>query len=371
MTVARGADPEELPSYTDQLKPSERTIEGTIERWDRAQGTFNHMEGGQGDMLRAAGLLLKDNFTGTPGEFGVTRRGEDSVYGAFSDLLDNIDLSEQAPTPTLLLAGELIHKAAWTEPDAKRQQRLFDGAEAIYTRIYEDPKAPWQDHKFRAGQYRSDIRFHVLSAQIREAVAGGDIIGKVSNLRREAMDMLREQIGDMNEMRLLALKADGANKLEERNDWAGAMFEQFIQIALRHQIYLQGNIQTAGHYEVRRAFHSEDRPVTPKISIKKQQFDLVVQHYDNDGNVEETTPIQLKLRQHADEREDSKTAEEEAAAYTPEILFIRVTDLTPEGMRRIGEDMVRAYVGNDPKRDIESLRRLQGRFSPMFAAHSR
>lgn len=186
--------------------PQDQTISNGVADWDRTAGTGNGYSEGQGDLLRAAGLLLHANFSGKPEDFALPLTDSDEVYQRFMGLLESNNLDQQRPSKDLLLAGQLVHMAGWVEKDEQRQEHLFAAAVAVYDRIYNDPNAVWID-RLTAGQYRADIYFEWLSQEMRESVKYQDL-EHLDSLRDLALALLKEMAADLQQAGRLVNQAD-------------------------------------------------------------------------------------------------------------------------------------------------------------------
>lgn len=336
-----------------QVRPEAgNSVSEAVQTWDRMLGTFNHMEEGEGDMLRAAGLVLSDNVVKNAKDEFIPASGEPgTVYDAFVSMFENNKMEDQKSTPALLTAGQLVHKAGWVEKDPYKQTHLFDIADKIYSRIYEDASLPWQDHKFLAGQLRADIRFHAIGRNFR-SLAPGNVAAR-NDLAQRAVGLMREQIGNLMRMSQLMNKVKTP---QEKSEWSGKMFEAFALIALRDALYISPDAPVVG-YEVRRAFTSEDEPLNLHTGKRRDAFDLVIQKYDQSGKVIATNPVQLKLGKNSDEKGN----------YRPEITYVRVTNLSPQRMMQAADNLLVAYGEHDYHKGIGPLREVQATLQSTLA----
>jgi len=288
-TAIRGADFEGIEDFPNIMPEAEKTCGTVIKAWDAALGSFNPMTDGQGDLLRAAGLLLQNNVIPSKGEFsGVKERDPSTVYEAFSSMFRRNPIQEQAPGKQLLLAAELVHKAGWVEPNPQRQAALFDKAETMYDRITQaEGNNRWVKGRMRAAAHGADIRFNRAMSEFEEVQRRKDVPAQhrvISKLER----LMRERASNVEEL----YHYYKGHKGETGGEIKGLLFELFVPLAVRDIIVsdLHPGVKDT-RYEVRHAFSSEDQSaagITPRPS-----FDLVVQRYVDDGIV--TTPVELKI----------------------------------------------------------------------------
>ena len=360
--VVRGAelaDTELMPDICTG-EPQELNISNAIAEWDRSAGTFNKYREGQGDLLRAAGLLLYSNFAGDPESFSMTGSDSDQVYDQFAALTENNSWESQRPTADLLLAGQLIHKAAWIEADPSRQEHLFKTAVAAYDRLYNDPDAKWSD-RLQAGQFKADIHFQWLDQDIYEAAASGDHEA-LKAYQDMAFQLLSEQVVDLQKIGELV---DLANKQGEVDGleafwWAGFMLERFMVIATRDLIYLRTKPDHANEYGVRSSFTHEDQPRTLKLKPKRS-FDMVVQHRNVEGQIADTTSIQFKLLGRTDEKRFGDREED-----YDKVKVIYVKRCSDVKMTRAAEGLLAAYKEKELLQGNGTLQRVQKLVNPVF-----
>ena len=361
--VIRGADAAHIELEPDMQthEPQEATISNAVAEWDRTTDSFNPMNEGQGDLLRAAGLLMQANFSGHPEKFGLPSTESDEVYERFASLFGNNDLALQRPTNELLLTGQLIHKAGWIEKDENRQEQLFCMAISTYDRIYADQAAEWSD-RLLASQYRADIYFHWLDQDIRSAIAIGDR-DAVEASKALAVELLKEQLADLRQMGRFVEAADNSTDGAEGSDghaWAGSMLESFASIAARNRMYVRSELQTAPEYSVRRAFRHEDEPRNFKLKPRRS-FDIVMQRRAADGTIVHTTPVQLKLLGRKDEHKAG--SREQGYGAIPVVVVKRCS---PEKMMEAADNLLVAYAEGELDRGEGPLGRVEELLNNVF-----
>ncbi len=350
-------------------KPQEATISNAVAAWDQAIGSFNAYHEGQPDLLRAAGLLLYANYSGDPEDFIMTGSDSEHVSEQFMTLVGKNSWELQKPTKDLLLAGQLIHKAAWVEQEPSARETLFVTAVLAYDRLYDDTTAEWTD-RLLASQYRADIRFEWLDQDLRAAKLAGDNEW-LQSLQELAIELLEEQLVDLQEIGRQVKLADARDALtggDEGADWAGFMLESFAAIVTRGLMYVHSEPGAAIDYGLRRAFKHEDEPNTLKLRPYRS-FDLIVQRRDTDGNFVHTTPIQLKLLSREEEEGDNakKAAHgakasrrnrvgEEDYGGIPVLYFKRCST---DKMAQAADDLLAAYQNRKLPASQGALRRAQ------------
>lgn len=354
--VIRGAEPHNIELYTDIFtdEPQDQTIANAVAEWDRSVGTFNSYREGQGDLLRGAGLLLHANFSGDPEEFSFPSTASCEVYERFMSLFGNNSLKQQKPTPDLLLAGQLVHKAGLIEANPDRREHLLAASQSVYDRIYNDPDAVWID-RLTAGQYRSDIHFEWLAEEMREAVKYQDT-SYLADLRDLAIDLIRESATDFQQAGRLLDRAKESQEAVggyEGHEWVGFMAQVFRRIAARDMIHVRSKPTLAARYGIRGAFEHEDRPRNLKL-YPKQSFDDVVQRRDINGNIAETTPVQVWLQSY---RHKPRPGKEEGAYGR--IPCIVITGLSHYQMKGAIDNLLVAYEKGHMQRGIGALASMQ------------
>lgn len=363
-TVVRGAELTDIELLPDICtgEPQEVNIGNAIAEWDRSAGTFNKYQGGQSDLLRAAGLLLYNNFADDPESFNMTGSDSDQVYDQFVTLTDNNSWESQKGTADLLLAGQLIHKAAWLEPDPLCQEHLFTTAIAAYEQLYNDPEAKWSD-RLQAGQFRADIRFQQLDQEIHEAGSNGDREA-LRDYQDIAFKLLSEQVADLQKTGELV---DLANELGEVDGleafwWAGFMLEQFTVCVTRDLIYLRTKPDHANEYGVRRAFAHEDQPRTLKLKPKRS-FDMVVQHRNTEGEIKDTTSIQFKLLGRTGEK---RPGDRESDYESSHVKVIYIKRCSTDKMTKAAEALLASYEQKERLEGNGTVDRVQKLLNNIF-----
>lgn len=285
-----------------------------IHLWNRALGSFNQLESAQGDLLRAAGLLLEGNIDPRRGSFVPVSGNPSDTYKAFGFLFGHNPVEVQRPTPDLLLAAELVHKAAWTETNLGRQARLFSMAEAMYSRLI-DGQGP-SEERFRAMQYRADIRFHAVGDSLRAAILKTNAT-KISALEAQAETMVVQQLGEAIQLSDWVVENLQQITPAERNTRHGLLGEATLALCFRARLLEEG-IERLALNEIRRAFSHEDQVLSGGSLKPNTSFDFVKQGFDLRGHIYSTTPIQLKLR--SPKTISEKRRPVDAASYMPGIL---------------------------------------------------
>lgn len=354
--VIQEADPFSVALMPDMLtnQPQEPTVSNGVSEWYRSLGSFNALGDARGDLLRGAGLLLHANFVGAADGFRFPTTESDNVYDRFKDIVASNPLEHQKPSRDLLLTAQLVHTAAWAEADPEVQNDLFVTAERIYDFIRRSKKAEWVD-RLLAGQYRSDIRFHWLGEEMREAVRYGDQEA-LDRVQTVATALLRQQAADLHQASTLL---GMANKQEASfggwngKHWAGFMLESFTMIAVRDLLYVRSKPSLAARFEVRRSLPHEDLPRNLRLQ-PKQAFDVVMSHRDIHGQIDHTTPMQLKLY-----RAGGKPRGGSKEDFLDEIEYISVSGLTAKQMVRATDNLMVAYAERDLQRGEGPLTLLQ------------
>lgn len=323
-----------LVAMPEVLREQPQDIPHVVATWDRATGSFNHMAQGQGDLLRGAGLLLQANRRrSAKGDFLYPEGEPEDVLAAFASIFEQNGLDDQAPTPAMLLMGQLIHKAGWAETDPKRQKTLFGMAEKVYTKLYKargtdiDPET-----HFRAGEYLADIKFHNLAQRYRQAERGHD----TNQLHQIKADMKQLQLNQLMDLELMGGYAQNAESDVVRRAWAGQMVEHLVMIQARHDMYLSQ--RPFSQLTIRRAFLSEDEPLERR-GRPKTSFDVVIQHYDDQDRVVSTSPVQLKARQNGASPEDARSQ-----GYVKDIQVLFINGLGTTNMLQAAEGLQQMYI---------------------------
>ncbi|MDB5181988.1 MAG: hypothetical protein JWP13_751 [Candidatus Saccharibacteria bacterium] len=254
--------------------------------WDSSLGSFNHMQYGEGDLLRGAAILLRTNHEGGPSEFPVVRIPDPkNVPEAFLDVAEQLgDMTDQKPSRALKLGSQLVHKAALVERDSARQTALLEVAGAMYGRNYR-ADTPWDKEKIHTGQLLADINFHRLSQNIRSACRARQ---GVKAYRREAAGLLRGQAED------LLRYEDLLDKGGQPRNLSGNAFELLTTITVRHLVYLSSDLK-GDHSQIRTAFDSEEHPMHPGGTLRKRSFDLVHTRVTRDDHVVGSRLWQMKM----------------------------------------------------------------------------
>ena len=333
--VVRGGDLSNLGDYPDFLRQRKPNLLAALTAWDESLGNFNAMQDGQGDLLRAAGLLLGNNVTPEMNKTGgvVSEPNPSTVYKAFASLWRNNPIECQQPSSQLLLAAQLVHKAAWVDTDSQRQDRLFGIADSMYSRIC-DAGINWYDGKVLAGELRADIRFHVWGNRLREGIAHGNT-AQQQHAEKELRSLMQARAASF-----MRAHAHIAATSKESDNQSGVLFERFVSLAVRDRIlsdWQRGKDSTG--FEVRQSFAHED---TSSAHLKPNpSFDIVIQHHEPKGRIR-TTPVQLKLRY-------SGSSEGGDDAYLPGIVYVRTHGLNMTQMNGAAMLLERKYSG--PNRD--------------------
>lgn len=265
-----------------------------ISRWDASLGSFNHMQHGQGDLLRGAALLIESSHDGAAGEFPVVQHpNPKDTVDAFLDIALQLgDMADLLPSREMRLGGQLIHKAALIEKEPERQSALFDVAEFVYERCY-GPDTPWTADKILTGRFLHDIRFHRLSQNIRAAVRARQ---GVATYRRQAAELLRVQAQDLMQYKKLM----DTECRRERQGIYGPASELLATIAVRHMEYVAKDPK-GNHAQIRTGFDSEEHPDNPKGMWRKRAFDLVYTRVNQDDHVVGARMWQMKSGYHVNE----------------------------------------------------------------------
>lgn len=297
--VVHGADLTSVSLMPDIFSGGEQlsTLANGVEEWDRSLGSLNRLGGAQGDMLRAAGLLLRDNFMGNPGDFQLPSEGSDRVDARFIDLLSRNFWELQTPNRHLLLIGQLIHKAAWLETNPIKQDELFEWSVEAYSRLFADNAAP-DLVRLMAGQYQADIYHEWLRQELAESLIGDSGICP-EDIQDTVADLLGEQIASLRVMAKLANEERPGKLIAEKSHadevdyWPGFMLEAFTLLALRVQLLTCHDMHRAAVIGARRAFTHEDQPRNLRLK-PKTSFDIVIQRHEHESGEVITTPVQLK-----------------------------------------------------------------------------
>lgn len=328
-----------FPQFIDEKKQSPSNM---ILVWDRLLGSFNPMADGQADMLGASSVLLWHNAR----EMRVGEAAPVQTYEAYREMFAGVDMRRQRLGPRLLVAAQLVHKAAWLEPDAVRREEYLSMAGAMYGRV-NTGKSDWAEGAREAQAYLADIRHHQAAKAFRDA--GVLPLAEGQRRRQQATESLRQLLHrDAHNVQQLCDKYE-----ESRNDKGplkGFIFERFVPLLLRDTV--MADLEAGAEdvvFEVRRAFRSEDkgpfeRPLNPN-------FDMVVQRYVSHEETV-TTPVQLKIG-----RARNKSR------YLGNIIVVRAADLSIADVRAAATELERQYGENvtphHRKAYVELQERLQ------------
>ncbi len=343
-------NPDKNRQVVGLVPEDKRDTAGIIEMWDRSLGSFNPLTDAGSDLLRGAALILQENKESSAPAVPDLPGGEVDIVDIFLEVADRLDPEEQKPSPALLTAGQLVHKAAWVEPDTDRQQDLFKTAGTMYGRIHDDPAVAWDETKLKAAEYQADIHFHELSGRIRQARSNHE---DMDSYRAEAIDLLRGQIGDLFQVGRLANTSESPR---EGAAWSGRMFELFASIAIRDQI-LVGSPLKGNHSEVRTAFSSEDQPREPFERQVESSFDIIIDKVTSNNKIMESTPVQLKL---------GSSQQKRPRPYHPAIQVVEVKNMGSRRMMATGEVMLHQYAEKEFERGVGVLSELQKAIAPLL-----
>jgi len=314
------------------------------------------MKEGQTPMIRVATLLQQENVADGEPFTAVDPDAFKTPFKAFAAQRRRNDLSSQKPSGALLKSAELIHKAGWIEPNEVKQEQFFDAASEIYGYITDAPDVrPAVRHQ--AQRYLSDLVFHSLSQQIRQAHSRGDTAAALA-----AHDEIRHQIANAAaELYDRSAKVFSYKHQRPEADAVGTLFEDLVPLAVRHMNYEQG----LHDREIRHAFSSEDKGV--RGVVPRPGFDNVVQQF-TDSTVH-AVPVQLKYSS-SGRSEPEDTCPDKNHGYLPGIAYVYENNLTPNQIQAATAEMsgISDCGYRTRSRKLAPLRRLGERISGLLEA---
>jgi hypothetical protein len=288
---------------------------GYVETWDRKLGSFNPMAEAAGDLLYGATYILQVNGRGRIGARSVRKQTSiPAITDAFLFMADRLgDLETQAPTHSLLIAGEMVCKAAWATDDFSLRDDLMHVGGQIFARIHQGD-GPATKETIDAGVRWTDVQLYELSPTIRQACRKGE---DVRPYQQRVAQLLYDQAGDL--LRIPHIP----DYRQARGGMGGHMFDHLGLNIVRRAILLHSDIQS-NFPEARAAYTSEDRPLEPDERKVESKFDIVLLTKDTWGNVLSTEPWQLKLGEGAYQR---------SIPYHPAIKMISTNGLSVAAMK--------------------------------------
>lgn len=320
-----------------------------VEEWDRNLGPFNPMPHALPDLLYGATYILQVNARErVRGREVRAQTTEENVADAFLMMADQQgDMEKQRPTHSLLVAGEMVCKAAWSSDDMEVRDELMQTAGVIFARLHEDD-GPATKMTIEAGQRLADIQLRELSQQIRLSCRIGE---DVKPLQVAAARILEGQLSDLLRMPFIP------DYLTPHGGLGGHMFEQLGLNEIRRAIYLDPNIQD-DHLEVRVAYGGEDRPRQPEERKEDSAYDIVLLTANNRGDILGTEALQLKQGNGAIERE---------RPYHPDIKVIIGRNITTAIMTDVAYTQRKMYRRGKYNKHTPSVDTVASIFEPYVA----
>ena len=340
-----------------------------IQHWDNMHGHFNTaLKDARGVLEHAASLAIQESAVISVDPLSVDipaiRPKPLSIFAA----IEQYPIERHVPGGDLFLAAELMHKAAWLEPDAADKTLLFDLAKQAYERIFDLAKRDYEQAirdssaapsmgglALRASGYIQDIKFGRMTDAYRRAIQNGD---RALSIR--ALQALRSLMVDQTTA-LSDLYGQYDRSTADKERLKGSLLEQFIPILLRDAIIM--NLEQNNHqpdddfFAVRHAFSSED--MSPIARAARPGFDIVVQRFEGDKVI--TTPVQSKFNRTAKSQgADNGEARHIKASerYLPGIVMVRALALKPADIDRATHDLQCKYTRGDQKDYLEEFTRM-------------
>lgn len=320
-----------------------------IKHWSDEFGNFNDRPDAKPTFIKAAGLVLQEQigvWGGYESSFDKPVKPADISLGALAKLIGTVPYEG---IRYVLLAGELIHKAAWLEKNnSDEQERLFNLALDMYRRVIRagsNHKLDYSADVIKAAEYSIDIKFYLAQKRYQEAKAYGkpvDVANAVNNMRQLIASEASHALSSVN-----------SSWREDGRVIKGVMAERFMPLLIRDSIIsaiYKGESDESGFFSVRSVFGHEDVS-PPSLNIPKSGFDMVMQRFVGDDKVI-TTPVQIKF--------NGRNGLDRNKEYLPGIIVVSSNGIRSTEIKQAIEALKKKYSKSGNADVVGSIGEVSG-----------